>query len=372
MKTHGWTRYAIPDVIRGKFSYPTTSFEKSQEISGTVKSGLLSKLASNFQVSLISPDTEFFDMTNTDENGRYVFRDFEFPDSTKYVVQALNSKGKGKQMTELYVDETVFPGTHPVWKEFVQGEKRDSAFLDYVVKANLHYSYENGMRHIDLPEVVIKGIRYKSAYYPNPNFSMPSEQIKKSTDMRTLLHRIPGVTLIGNDLRIKMTPGAKPPLIVIDDVPIIPMYSGKEEMESALDILDRISIDNIGQIDVHTRKFTFRFRDYDGAIVIYTKGEGKLSLPSYNIKQLMPLGYQLPVEFYSPKYDTQERLENRQPDLRTTIYWQPNVVTDEEGKAKLDFYTADDPATYTVIIEGISEDGKLIHYRGNALIKVEE
>jgi uncharacterized protein YfaS (alpha-2-macroglobulin family) len=85
---------------------------------------------------------------------------------------------------------------------------------------------------------------------------------------------------------------------------------------------------------------------------------------------LTPLGYQLPVEFYSPKYDTQESIDNPKPDLRTTIYWNPNVVTDEEGNTKVDFYTADDPATYSVIIEGVSDDGKLIHYRGNAAITV--
>jgi len=75
----------------------------------------------------------------------------------------------------------------------------------------------------------------------------------------------------------------------------------------------------------------------------------------------MPLGYQLPIEFYSPKYDTQEKINDPKPDLRTTIYWKPNVITDDEGNAKLDFYTADDPAAYSVIIEGVSDDGKLIH-----------
>ena len=373
MKTHGWTRYALPNVIRGEFSYPASPFETSQEIAGTVKSGLLSKLSENSQVSLISSDTEFFDVATTDENGRYVFRNFEFPDSTKYVVQALNSKGKGKQMTELYVDETVFPGIQTTWKGFVPEEKNDSAFLNYVEKANRHYTYLNGMRLINLPEVEIKGRAYQSARYPNPNFSMSSEQIKKSSDMRTLMHRVPGVTLLGNELKIKMTQGAYPPLIVIDDVPMSLLYDEKEnrELESNIDILNMVSIDNIAQIDVHTRKFTMFFREYDGAIVIHTKGMGRLPVPSYNMKQLMPLGYQSPVEFYSPKYDTQESRDNWQPDLRTTIYWQPDVITDEEGRVELKFYTADDPATYTVIIEGLSEDGKLIHYRGDALIKLE-
>ena len=82
------------------------------------------------------------------------------------------------------------------------------------------------------------------------------------------------------------------------------------------------------------------------------------------------MGYQMPVEFYSPKYDIQKNFENPNPDLRTTIYWKPNVITDNEGNVKLDFYTADDSSTYSVIIEGVSNEGKLIHYRGKASIIV--
>ena len=54
MKTQGWTRYAIPNVIRGELSYPKIPFERSQKFTGTVKSGLLSKPAKNFKVSLVS------------------------------------------------------------------------------------------------------------------------------------------------------------------------------------------------------------------------------------------------------------------------------------------------------------------------------
>ena len=109
----------------------------------------------------------------------------------------------------------------------------------------------------------------------------------------------------------------------------------------------------------------------NGVIEIHTKrGEPHNIIPPDNIKPVMPLGYQLPVEFYSPNYDTPEKRADLKPDLRTTIYWKPNVLTDSEGNAKLDFYTADDPATYSVIIDGVSDNGKLIHYQGKAVIVV--
>ena len=52
-------------------------------------------------------------------------------------------------------------------------------------------------------------------------------------------------------------------------------------------------------------------------------------------------GLQLQREFYSPSYSTDEQLEKRIPDFRTTLLWAPDIHTDNEGKAMLQFYTSD-------------------------------
>ena len=378
MKTNGWTRYAIPDVVQGKLIYPKIPVEMSQEISGAVKSGILSKPAKNFKVSLVALNPGFLDMTETDETGRYIFRNFEFPDSTKYVIQALNSKGKGKQMTELYIDEDTFPVINTHWIEpQVLEEKTNPVFLDYVEKADMYYTYENGKRIVNLPEVQIRGVykkddKYTSAFYSDPDYSFSEDDIRKSGVMiKNLFYRVPGVIVTtdekGND-HIRIRGSAGDPLIVIDNLPYIPAQD-----ESALNIFKMISSNDIGKIDVLTSitNSSMYAGGGNGVIVIYTKrGEISTLLPSFNIKPVTPLGYQSPVEFYSPKYDTPEKINDSKPDLRTTIYWKPNVIADNDGNAKLDFYTADDPATYSVIIEGISDGGKLIHSRGNALITV--
>lgn len=46
-------------------------------------------------------------------------------------------------------------------------------------------------------------------------------------------------------------------------------------------------------------------------------------------------------------------------DLRSTIHWEPNVVTDEKGKASLEFYTADGPGKYLITVEGIDLQGRI-------------
>ncbi len=69
-------------------------------------------------------------------------------------------------------------------------------------------------------------------------------------------------------------------------------------------------------------------------------------------------GFYIAREFYVPKYKSKIKGEARN-DFRPTIYWNPNVETDENGNATVEFYNSDDLTTFKVTIEGITEDGKI-------------
>lgn len=77
---------------------------------------------------------------------------------------------------------------------------------------------------------------------------------------------------------------------------------------------------------------------------------------------ITPLGYKKPEAFYQPKYEVPEELKAKKPDLRTTVYWNPDLRTDERGKATFSFYTADRKTTYDIILEGVSDDGQICRY----------
>ena len=46
-------------------------------------------------------------------------------------------------------------------------------------------------------------------------------------------------------------------------------------------------------------------------------------------------------------------------DTRSTIHWEPNVVTDVNGKAVVSFYSSDRAGTYTVRVEGSDMSGNI-------------
>lgn len=61
---------------------------------------------------------------------------------------------------------------------------------------------------------------------------------------------------------------------------------------------------------------------------------------------------------YVPKY-TFENKNNPKPDNRSTIYWEPTVVTNEKGEAEVSFYAADNTGTYTILLQGAALNGDL-------------
>lgn len=72
------------------------------------------------------------------------------------------------------------------------------------------------------------------------------------------------------------------------------------------------------------------------------------------------VGYIPGTEFYHPVYDTPERLANKTPDRRTTLYWEPYLRIGDDGKGSIEFYTNDkNKSRLEIVIEGIAADGSV-------------
>jgi hypothetical protein len=99
-----------------------------------------------------------------------------------------------------------------------------------------------------------------------------------------------------------------------------------------------------------------------GAIAIYSrKGGDEKEEPGAGLSNNTVSGYTLIRQFYSPDYDTFSQ-ENEKKDLRTTLYWNPSVVTSPgKNKVLLKFYNNDVTESFRVIIEGMTKDGRLAH-----------
>ena len=101
----------------------------------------------------------------------------------------------------------------------------------------------------------------------------------------------------------------------------------------------------------------------DPALAIYLKKGDEISakdleggLPKINIQ-----GYATTKEFYAPDYGIPD---NKRPalDQRTTIYWQPYIITGKTNHtATISFYTNDISSNLFLVLEGMNEAGKLVY-----------
>jgi len=108
-----------------------------------------------------------------------------------------------------------------------------------------------------------------------------------------------------------------------------------------------------GVIYVHTTN-TFRPDPEDekkGLKIFYSKGYSKGS------------------GFQEPDYDNAEIRNSQYPDQRSTIYWNGNLVTDNSGKVRVEFYTADGSRNYSVIALGFTSGGGFLFANGKIIGK---
>ncbi|WP_315820669.1 hypothetical protein [Paraflavitalea speifideaquila] len=100
-----------------------------------------------------------------------------------------------------------------------------------------------------------------------------------------------------------------------------------------------------------------------GAIAIYTrKGNdakaNNASIPGGMEKNLLA-GYASLKEFYQPDYSKEAALHDV-PDVRTTLYWAPYLLTDKSARrVNIQFYNNDVTRRIKVILEGMNEEGRL-------------
>lgn len=363
MRTQGWRRYDITGLAQGRYTHPSMPLELSAEITGTVKSVLTGRAAGNVKVSLMAQvDDGYVDETVTDSDGRFSFA-YDLPDSTMLIVSAVQNRGLTRM--NLLIDEETFPirELSAVPSAEIDGRQ----FAIYAGKAEQQFRSEGGIRMYDLPEITVTAARIpprQSAYYSMASVrSITEEELEKEPpiDIVNLLQRIPGVIVYRDPTnKLVVTIGREVITILLENEPLLMI----DNVIFPFDFLEDINVYEIAQIDVLNRSnaVVFGSQGANGAIVIYTKkGENsKIEIPPFHIKNIFPLGYQQPVEFYTPKYDTPEKRNAPTPDLRTTIHWQPVVRTDSEGVASFEFYTADDQTNYTVVIEGLANDGSII------------
>jgi hypothetical protein len=129
-------------------------------------------------------------------------------------------------------------------------------------------------------------------------------------------------------------------------------------------IIANLDPETVEKIDIIKNKYYVGNYVFDGIVNVITKrGDfSSVTLPGYAIRKTYR-PFDAVGEFASPEYSSDEKKSGHNPDFRNTLYWNPSVIPDKSGKARIEFWTSDNSGNYRVNIQGITSDGKPISFR---------
>jgi len=133
-------------------------------------------------------------------------------------------------------------------------------------------------------------------------------------------------------------------------------------VQADVGLVSGIAVNDIAYIKVFRPPFFGGGNSGNGAIAIYTRrGNDIKPTPGKGLSNSNINGYTNIRQFYSPNYSSFSP-GNDKKDLRTTLYWNPQVVINpQKNKATLSFYNNDISRAFRVVIEGMTKDGRLAH-----------
>jgi hypothetical protein len=332
----------------------------SFKISGTILTRKNLPAAEKIVTIFSNKNYELLNTDTTDINGRFQFYFKDLNDSTQFVVQVSNLKGiKEDKYTVVFdtvsMPQFITPGF--LKKKFVLDEKSKK-----VIKRLLNIdSLTIGTGKEWLKPVIVKRYQKKEVTYNESKRVSPFSHIitpeminRGAQQIGNALLTIPRVQLNGNNISID----GYHPLLLLDGIE--PHIAG----ESMLDFINSIPVSSIDFIEVLTgpQAAIYGVRGVKGVILINTSTHPHSTAPDISgLSSFYPRGFHTAQPFVMPDYNNKETRDSKIPDLRTTIYWNGDIITNKEGKASINFFTADRPGTYLITITGVSSNGDKIY-----------
>ena len=158
-----------------------------------------------------------------------------------------------------------------------------------------------------------------------------------------------------------------------------PYTSGELAEQSGLFVANRTSQHMYGQLKMKRLQDIRVFTDYEprteDSLMVHESHSPDAVVdlvlipddgvqPTFRDRHIYFRGISKPWDFYQPNYSGMNPDDGGLPaDYRRTLYWNPNAVTDEQGRFTATFFNNGKQTRITLSAAGISPDGRLMHSR---------
>jgi len=357
MLTQGYRRFEWKKVLDS--TYPPIAYqaEKGLEISGMVKN-LSDKTIAGSAITLLPVKGGPMLSSVTDAKGIFHFTNLAFMDTTHFALSAVNAKGKNSTKITYFNDkpEPVVAGSQLQVTSMVS-DTTMAAYLENSKMERDEFAKYGDIKGKMLKEVKIKAPKEPAQRSQSYIAEFAADQVIHGKD---ILYGGPlSVRLTGLVHHVHFVPSGGNSLIPINNITMLPM---EILIDGEPGKIDDVSTDAVETVEVlqPPNSYVYGQDGLNGVLVITTKPRTLASqdIPSIGVLPIAPMGFYRAREFYSPKYDNTSWTIKRQ-DLRSTIFWKPEIKTDKDGNASFEYFNADGTGTYKIIIEGIDDKGNL-------------
>lgn len=368
MLTHGWRRYKWDDIVQGKMPKLTYSRDSDYlQIKGKVFGNAFARNKNAQLINLIlqaKDSSKQMLFLPVDKAGDFVQRGAIFFDTIKVYYQ-FNGEKRLTDIAEVRFQNGLMS---PPAKVINRLNATPSFFLDTAAMERSRFfatqkdKLDKALKAAQLDEVTVRtraksakdvlDEKYTSGLFSGGDgyqFDVMNDPIAQSAlDVFSYLQgRVAG-------LQISMANG-EPTLSWRGGTPDLFL----DEIRADVDQLRTIPMTDVAYLKVFRPPFFGAFGGGSGgAIAVYTrKGGDQKFTPGQGLGFSLLAGYTPYKEFYNPNYSISQ---TAQPDVRTTLYWNPYILTDGKSKSvKVEFYNNDVSKRLRIVLEGVNLDGKL-------------
>lgn len=394
--TQGWTGYNWQEVLN-----PTkVKYGPEQEVSvkGSVFN-VFNKPVKGTKVQLFSKSPFLLMDTITNEEGKFTFRHLPAIDTPVFVIKAVNKSGKSFNVG-IRAEETPPPvfakvSAPPLLPWYINS---DTTLINYT----RHEALRQQQPFLPLPGMhtlkevnitakkTIKGSQNLNGT-GNADVIIDEKELEKAgkkTFLQLLEEKVKGFRVgTTNDLVNWYFVKDKWAIFIVDGVRLSEFHeAGNEYRQLYLKLnnyLKEYNAEDIKGIEVnfsgkYSSNYLRRFLgplswdptmlDYAFIEITTRSGHGPFIDNTPGMFLYKPLALSFPKQFYKPKYTVKDTTKYPE-DFRSTITWEPNIITDKNGMATVSFYAADQSSTYTFILNGSDVNGNLGFKTGQINIK---
>jgi hypothetical protein len=344
----------LSDTLSGSFRRPQG---RLPEIEGEFVTGTIRYISSgeplqNAEISLsFVGKTDRCRFSHTNYNGEFLFVVKDQFGPGEIVIQPLS-----KKIRDVYVEldqpfSTVFDDYN--YRFPVIDSSRLEGINKAIIGTQVGSVYDQLGKKTNLPA---ENTRI-ATFYGTPSRRVKMADFIELTDIREVVKELlPEVAVYRKNKDIGLKVISKNPfelfenqaIVLVDGVPV-------HDVEALLKVPSK----EFEYIDIIDAKYYYKDFIFEGIVNFVTnKGNGSVMEPENSVFRQIFEGVQEKSGFYIPDYSSDSLKTSTVPDFRNTIFWDPNVRTGSKGRTKVQFYTSDEGGTYTMIIGGITADGK--------------